>query len=601
MCPSVVSLRGIFLRSLLASSNVSSGTSNCRELAILGCRQHPSRSRGSWLYCIALAVAPLACNGGDGELAELGAQDEQSAPDKQSDLGGQSNLGEQSPGDESVVNGVATARATGNAVTPGAPDAEPDAPGASLPTSKRLTRAVPTDVPRVYAKTRNVWIRGTPTYDTQWIGFLWWGDSVPLKSTEPVTGPGCETWYAVEPRGYVCVDGKRATLDPTDPVVSGTWQYAHDADDPNPHRFYGETTGAYRYVRLPTEKTQRAKEWDFRFRQEWIAKAIATGERAEALLGVDLTPATETSLALPELPGTLQMAHRELIPRSTVAWSAEVLHEGRSFLLTDDLSWVSKDRVKPYSEVEYQGIHLTNTTQLPLAMFRRRDVTAYRWDEAAERFVPLEKTYRRLSWTKLTGETRVVERTRVFHQTEHLDWVEEGDAVVPKPRAQTPWGATVGGEDTTDAAPRGRGTWIEVSILGGWLLAYEGTKPVFVTLMSPGKGGPPRGKIPLLETASSPTGRFKITGKFVTSTMIAPNKLVHSAVPWAQNFSGPYAIHGAYWHNDWGEPKSGGCINLSPKDAKWMYDFTEPAAPRGWHGVRWLPGKEGSTTLIITE
>lgn len=464
-------------------------------------------------------------------------------------------------------------------------------------------RTVPTDVPRVYAKSRNVWIRGTPTYDTQWVGFLWWGDSVPLKSTEPVTGPGCETWYAVEPRGFVCVDGKRATLDADDPIVRGVWPYAHDPDDPTPHPRYGETTGAYRYLRLPTEKAQRAKEWDFRFRREWIAKALATGERAEELLGVDLTPAEQTSLSLPELPSTLQMAHRELIPRSTVAWSAEVLHEGRSFLLTDDLSWVPKDRVKPYDEVEYEGIHLTASIKLPLALFRKRDVVAHRW-EAAEgedgKFVALDKKYPRLGWVKLTGEQRVVNK-RKFHQTEHLDWVEEGDAVVPKLRDKTPWGAPVYGEDTTNAAPRGRGTWIEVSILGGWFVAYEGTKPVFVTLMSPGRGGPPHGKLPPLETSSTPTGTFKITGKFVTSTMIAPNDLVHSAVPWAQNFSGPYAIHGAYWHDDWGQPKSGGCVNLSPKDAKWVFDFTEPAVPPGWHGVRWLPGKEGSTSLILTE
>ncbi len=471
------------------------------------------------------------------------------------------------------------------------------------PTENLLTRSAPADVPRVYAKSRNVWIRGTPTYDTQWVGFLWWGDSVPLKSTEPVSGPGCETWYAVEPRGYVCVDGKRATLDPLDPMVQGTWKYAHNPDIPNPHPHYGETTGAYRYVRLPTEKAQRAKEWDFRFRREWIAKAITTGERAEELLGVDLTPAPQTSLTLPELPGTLQMAHRELIPRSTVAWSAEVQQEGRSFLLTDDLSWVPKDRVKPYPEVEYQGIHLTDAIQLPLALFRKRDATAYRWQEDAEgdgQFIATEKRYPRLGWAKLTGEKRTVGKKRTFHQTDALDWVEEGEAAVPRVREKTPWGAPVYGQDTTDATPKGRATWIEVSIMGGWFVAYEGTKPVFVTLMSPGRGGPPHGKTPPLETSSTPTGIFKITGKFVTSTMIAPNNLVHSAVPWAQNFSGPYAIHGAYWHNEWGEPKSGGCINLSPKDAHWIFQFTEPTAPRGWHGVRWLPGKEGSTSLIIT-
>ncbi len=468
-----------------------------------------------------------------------------------------------------------------------------------LAEAAKAQRQVPTDRPRVYAKSRNVWIRGTPTYDTQWIGFLWWGDSVPLRSTEPVVGPGCETWYAVEPRGYVCVDGKRATLDPNDALVRGTLPYAHNPDQPNPHAHYGETTGAYRYLRLPSEKAQRAREWDYRFRQEWIHKALTSGERAEELLGVDLTPAAETSLSLPELPSTLQMAHRELIPRSTVAWSAEVHHEGRSFLLTDDLTWVAKDRVKPYERVEYEGIHLTEAVKLPLALFRKREATAYRLDEARG-FVPTEKTYPRLGWVRLTGEKRTMDKL-TYHQTERLDWVQEGDAVVPKLREETPWGAPVNGEDATGKAPRGRGTWAEVSILGGWFLAYEGTKPVFVTLMSPGKGGPPHGKIPTLETASTPTGMFKITGKFVTSTMIAPNDLVHSAVPWAQNFSGPYAIHGAYWHNDWGQPKSGGCINLSPKDAKWMFEFSEPAVPDGWHGVRWIPGKEGSTSLIITE
>src|SRR5690606_269479 len=114
-----------------------------------------------------------------------------------------------------------------------------------------------------------------------------------------------------------------------------------------------------------------------------------------------------------------------------------------------------------------------------------------------------------------------------------------------------------------------------------------------------GKGGPPHGDIPTLKTASTPTGWFKITGKFVTSTMIAPNDLVHSAVPWAQNFKGPYALHGAYWHDEFGQPKSGGCLNVSPKDGKWLFDFTEPHIPEGWHGVRWLPDQEGASGLIV--
>lgn len=470
-----------------------------------------------------------------------------------------------------------------------------------VPDVKAL-RTPPTDVPRVYARTRNVWIRETPTSATQWIGFLWWGDSVPLKSTTPVTGPGCTTWYAIEPRGYVCVDGKRATLDPNDPLLQGIYPYAHNPDRPNPHPHYGETVGAYRYLQLPTEKTQRAKEWDYRFRQEWIKNALAGSPRHEQLVGVDLTQAEATELPLPELPGTLQMAHRELIPRSTVAWSAEVNHEGRSFLLTDDLTWVPKDRVAPYPEVTYEGIHLNDEVRLPLAMFRKQDAVVYqRQAEAAgsdAEFVPTDKVFSRLSWVALTGQS-LATATTTYYETTKGEWLDAAQAVIPQPKETTPWGAPTLGADTVEG-PKGRRTWLQVSVLGGYLIAYEGTKPVFVTLMSPGKGGVPLRGRPALDTSATPVGWFSITGKFVTSTMIAPNDLTHSAVPWAQNFSGPHAIHGAYWHNAWGELKSGGCVNLSPKDAKWLFGFTEPAIPKGWHGVRWLPGKEGSTRLLIT-
>jgi hypothetical protein len=177
--------------------------------------------------------------------------------------------------------------------------------------------------------------------------------------------------------------------------------------------------------------------------------------------------------------------------------------------------------------------------------------------------------------------------------------VKEEDAVVPKPWSKTPWGAAVGEPDVTRYQPKGRKTWHEVSVFGGWLIAYEGTEPVFVTLISPGRGGTPvEGKDPI-ETASTPTGRFNITGKFATATMEAPHELVHSDVPWTQNFSGPHALHGAYWHDDWGELKSGGCINVSPIDGMWLYSFTEPAVPVDWHAVRWNPKSEPSTTLMV--
>ena len=48
----------------------------------------------------------------------------------------------------------------------------------------------------------------------------------------------------------------------------------------------------------------------------------------------------------------------------------------------------------------------------------------------------------------------------------------------------------------------------------------------------------------------------------------------------------PFALHAAYWHDRFGEPKSGGCVNLSVRDAKWLFDWTEPRVPETWHSVR---------------
>ena len=84
-----------------------------------------------------------------------------------------------------------------------------------------------------------------------------------------------------------------------------------------------------------------------------------------------------------------------------------------------------------------------------------------------------------------------------------------------------------------------------------------------------------------------------------TATMEAPNEFIHSDVPWTQNFSGPHALHGAYWHDDWGNRKSAGCVNVSPIDGRWLFYFTEPVMPEGWHGLRWLPYLEPATTFIV--
>lgn len=251
----------------------------------------------------------------------------------------------------------------------------------------------------------------------------------------------------------------------------------------------------------------------------------------------------------------------------------------------------------PYPVSHFHGTPLGEGVELPLAFFREKARPKQRLgDDGA--FVATGESWDWLSFVGLTGQTKQVGDVRYLETKEAGLWVLAADATVVKPQERTPWGAPVDGEDTA-RGPAGRRSWLETSVLGGWLIAYEGTKPVYATLVSPGRGGIPRPDVDPLETASTPTGVWPISGKFATATMVAPGEFIDSDVPWTQNFHGPHALHGAYWHDAWGEKKSAGCVNVSPIDGKWLYEFTDPKVPEGWHGIRFQPEMGPATTMVV--
>jgi len=461
---------------------------------------------------------------------------------------------------------VSVASAPIAATAPIAPSAFAVASSAALTPSASAAALVVLDAParapgspsgaRVYARTRYVWIRPEPDASKEWIGYLWTGGSVALKSGKPVFGPGCVNWYAVEPRGYVCVDGNRATLDENDAVYRAVLPYAPNLSSPWPHQ-YGESLG------LTSEASLAGSPLNF-----------------------------------PPLPSAIHEPRNQLHRRSTVAFSREVRVDGHDFLLSADYQWLPKASVTPYPVVKFQGVKLGQDAQLPLAFFRTKDRPAYTRSANGE-FSASSESFPRLSFVELRGERELVGKDRYLRTKRGELWLKESDAVLPIPQPKTPWGADVGVEDTTGQAPKGRSSWLEVAVTAGYLIAYEGTKPVFATLISPGRGGFAKPGEDPIERALTPTGTFPVSGKFATATMEAPGELIHSDVPWTQNFSGPHALHTAYWHDSWGEFKSGGCVNLSPIDGRSLFEFTEPALPPGWHGVRWLPWLGPSTLVVV--
>ncbi len=455
---------------------------------------------------------------------------------------------------------------------------------------------------RVHAKSRHVWIRSMPSSEVQWIGYLWWGGSVPVRPEKPVPGAGCKKeWVPIEPRGWVCVDDEQATLNPDDPQVVAIYPFRPRLDSPWPHKYAWVHAPLTKFGAPPDETTQQQRERGYRSHFAEVRAAREAGHTKnfpEYLGKLDPSLSGKPAPQLPELPRGLQENQERIIGRSAISYVDEFDVGDRSFLMTGDLGWIPKDRVELLVPSEFSGVELGRDWSLPIAFFRGHERPSFAQKDG--QFVSQPETFARHAHVQLTGEVESVGRTKYYKVRGQDLWVSSDEAVIPTPKMTTPWGAPVGQPDTTGQARKGRSTWIEASILGGWLVAFEGTKPVYATMISAGRGGTPVGDRDPLETASTPTGRFAIGGKFKTATMESSSSpIVHADVPWTQNFSGPYAIHSSYWHDDFGNLKSAGCVNVSPTDGKWLFEFTEPEVPEGWHGVRYVSRYGGGSTLFI--
>lgn len=82
----------------------------------------------------------------------------------------------------------------------------------------------------------------------------------------------------------------------------------------------------------------------------------------------------------------------------------------------------------------------------------------------------------------------------------------------------------------------------------------------------------------------TPTGHFETSRKRPSRHMAsgdpaAPNGYDLPGVPWVCYItSSGIAFHGTYWHNDFGKPRSHGCVNVSSEAARWIYRWTQPIA-----------------------
>lgn len=103
--------------------------------------------------------------------------------------------------------------------------------------------------------------------------------------------------------------------------------------------------------------------------------------------------------------------------------------------------------------------------------------------------------------------------------------------------------------------------WVEVDLSEQQLVAWEGNMARYTFPVSTGKDSTP-----------TPTGSFTIQSKHPSTRMRGSGYDIPD-VPYAMYYSGNYALHGAYWHSNFGSRVTHGCINLTVDNANQLYEW----------------------------
>lgn len=142
---------------------------------------------------------------------------------------------------------------------------------------------------------------------------------------------------------------------------------------------------------------------------------------------------------------------------------------------------------------------------------------------------------------------------------------------------------------TTNEA--GEEKWIEVSLDEQRVRAYEGNNVIMEFPISSGLWAP------------TPTGEFRIWHKTRFQNMVGGSKEMGTYynlpnVPNNMFFYKGYALHGAYWHNNFGHPMSHGCVNEPLANAAQIFDWAGPVVPAGQNYAHATPENPGTRVVV---
>ncbi len=306
--------------------------------------------------------------------------------------------------------------------------------------------------------------------------------------------------------------------------------------------------------------------------ETWYAVAPLGFVDAKLVQPVAAPPASPPSLPvrylqviseqrLPLYPSRAEL--EQAAPPERLLGRGDTLVAASAFSWHDHDYWLSLDRkvlpqagtVEIHEPSQWQGLLLRPADRLPFGWATSDGTPTFRRPGDP---TPIARLARR-ERVRIVGERKLGAKRWLRIATG--GWVD-GEAIAEVRRVERPR----------------TGQWIDVDVAEQVLVAYAGARPSFATLISSGRDG------------TTPLGVYPIWAKARSITMKSQpyDKTTYFAdrVPWALFFQWHNALHGAYWHDRFGQEKTRGCINLAPFDARWLFEWIAPPLPLGWDGLQ---------------
>jgi hypothetical protein len=475
----------------------------------------------------------------------------------------------------------------------------------------------PADGPKLAPLALVAPVHARPDKRADAIGYTRVGARV-ARSTEPVSRRDCpDGWYAVRPVGFACA-GQDVTTNLEHPIARAI-RVEPDRRKPMPYKYAFVRGIAPNYLRVPSKDEQfqfemrlerHLRNWK-KLRERWDAldvgandvpldeKGFAVGAIPDHAIPMDQSVRfggngddrvpwwLAGERRIPNLSSFRAPAYGVIADRvrrhAGVAligtFVADERAQGRRFAISTDARLLPADKLKADSGSPFHGSSIRDLG-LPVAFARATG--AHWWLVRAgdlEKGEPLG--FR--EFVPLTGTVRNIRGVRMV-EARNGRWLRSEDLRVAAKPSKLPLWAKKGEK------------WIDISIVSQTMVLWEGDRAVYATLVSSGKDGLGEpGK-----TLSTPRGTFRIYQKHVTTSMdseVADHEFELRDVPWVMYFKGGYALHGAYWHDDFGRVRSHGCVNLAPIDARYAFLWSLPDVPEHWHAA-YASDALGSGTIV---